>query len=933
MIYAFGSYELDTRVYELRHRGAACAIEPQVFNVLAYLAEHRDRVVSKDELLEKLWQDRFVSEATLTSRLKAARKAVGDDGKAQNVIRTVHGRGYRFVAGVRVVGNARSEARPPSANGGASQIVRATTPLPAGFVGRDEELVRLERSLALACEGKRQIVFVAGEAGAGKSTVVETFLARHTGTPMLVARGQCVEHRGTGEPYMPLLDALGRLCRGTHAARMAELLRREAPSWLLQLPWLLSDEEASTLAARSCSGDRMLRELGMLVERMAEEMPVVLVLEDLHWSDSATIEAVELLARHAHPARLVIIGTFRLSDVKASRHPVLTAAQELRARGQCELIELPLLALREIEDYLSARWPGADFIRDLAPVLRDRTSGNPLFLGNLAGSWTARGLIREEGGEWLLDASIATLETDVPDSLQQLIEQRVAELTVEDQRLLEAAAVIGRTFPIAFLADALGADHDEVEHRCEALARAGRFISPSGTEQWRGAIVTARFAFTHDLYVDVLYDRIAEARRARIHRQAGLALERAWSGHERDRAAELALHFQRARDHARAIRYLDVAAEQALQRSAYREAVLHFTALLELLEETPESPDRNRTELATRSRLAPALIATRGYADPDAERNYRRGCDLARSLGDRRQLSQLLYGLAVMYEYRGNYQRSERIIRERLALDGDAAFPNTAASHELLACSVLHQGRYADAVRHAETAIEAIARLPEPRDATLLHVLVQAHGWISTGMAFLGRYAEALHHGRIALGLAEKNGDELARANAMAQAAFVRFYHHEPAECRRLASEAEAIARERRLPFHLSCARILLGWCLSQEGAHEEAIREVRAGIRISLLAGARVEMPLFLAILAECYDRAGEKERALEALDEGFAHVGRSRAYFYVPELYRMSADLLLVRGDRDTARTAIEQARAVAEEQQSPLLAARVNESLARM
>src|SRR5215475_272532 len=98
MIYVFANFELDTLLFELRHRGEVCAVEPQVFNVLAYLAEHRDRLVSKEELLEKLWPDRIVSDATLTSRLKAARKAVGDDGKAQSVIRTVHGRGYRFVA-------------------------------------------------------------------------------------------------------------------------------------------------------------------------------------------------------------------------------------------------------------------------------------------------------------------------------------------------------------------------------------------------------------------------------------------------------------------------------------------------------------------------------------------------------------------------------------------------------------------------------------------------------------------------------------------------------------------------------------------------------------------------------------------------------------------------------------------------------------------
>jgi DNA-binding winged helix-turn-helix (wHTH) protein/tetratricopeptide (TPR) repeat protein/type II secretory pathway predicted ATPase ExeA len=917
MIYAFGAYELDTRVFEVRHLGEVCAVEPQVFNVLAYLAEHRDRVVSKVELLEKLWPDRVVSDATLTSRLKAARKAVGDDGKAQHVIRTIHGRGYRFVADLRVAVGRGGTAVPAAPAAGAGR--------PERFVGREAELGRLDRAFAIAAEGKRQIVFIAGDAGAGKTTLVEAFLARHRATAMHVARGQCVEHRGSGEPYMPLLDAIGRLCRGPHGARTIELLRREAPSWLLQLPSLLRDGETAGLAARSSSGERMLRELGMLLERMSEEMPLVLVVEDLHWSDSATLEALDLVARHADRARLLILGTFR--------PPLLAVTSELRARGHCQLIELPLLAVREIDDYLRASLPGADFTRELAALLHERTSGNPLFAGNLLGSWIARGLIREHEGEWLLEASIGTLETDVPESLQQLIENGVAALDGEAQRLLETASVLGCELSIAFLAATLAADEEEVERRCEALARGARFLAPAGTAEW-GGTATSRFAFRHDLYVDVLYERIPEVRRARVHRQAGLVLERAWSGRERERAAELALHFCRADDPPRAIRYLDIAAEQALQRSAYREAALHLAAALDLLlAASAPSPDRDRAELSFRSRLAPALIATSGWADAEAETNYHRACALAHVTGERAVLSQMLYGTALMYEYRGDYRRAEKIVRERLAEDGDAAMANAVESHDLLACSMLHQGRYAEAVRCAESAIAAAKQTPEPLDFGTVAVLVQAHGWMAIALVFMGRHDDAIAHGAIALAMAETRGDELARANALVQAAFVYFHYRDTGTCRRLAAAAEAIARECRLPFHLACARILLGWCLSQEGAHEEALREVQAGIRTSLLAGAQIEAPLFLAVLAECLDRAGHRERALEALDEAFAHAGRSRSYFYVPELYRMSADLLLARGDGETARLALEQAEVMAREQASPLFVARVAASFERI
>ena len=920
MIYAFGAFELDTRVYELRRRGDVCPVEPQVFDVLTYLAEHRDRVVSKEELLEKLWPDRFVSETTLTSRLKAARKAVGDDGKAQSVIRTLHGRGYRFVADVRIVEAGENVVLP-------SRPLAAATSRPKGFVGRDAELARLDGALGRALEGKRQIVFVTGEAGAGKTTLVETFLGRIRTDSILVARGQCVEHRGTGEPYMPLLDAIGRLCRDTrHGAQTIETLRREAPGWLLQMPSLVSDDEAAALAVRSPAGDRMLRELAMFIERVTEAMPLVVLVEDLHWSDSATLEAIDLLARHPHPARLLVIGTFRPSDVRASRHPVYAAAQELRARSQCEIVELPLLATREIADYLEQRMPHAEFTSELATLLHARTSGNPLFVGNLVSSWTTRGFIREENGTWTLEEPMTSLETDVPATLQQLIEKQVAELDDEDQRMLETASVIGREFSIAFLASTIVGDEEDLERRCESLARMGRFVGAAGTQQWGDGTFTSRFAFTHDLYVDVLYDRIPEARRARVHHHAGQVLERAWNGRERERAAELALHFSRARDRARAIRYLELAGEQAMQRSAYREAVLHFTAALEHLPEIPRSAARDADEVRLRARLAPALIATRGYSNREAEKNYRCAADLARALGDATTLSQVLYGMAIMFEYRGDCRKAEEIALERLALDGESSTASSVESHELLACSMLHQGRYSEAVQHGERALAAADEDYAPVDLAGTVRLVQAHGWISGGLVFIGRGGDAVVHNAAAIALAESRDDDLARASALAQAGFVRYYRREVRECRELSEAAAVVSRERRLPFHLACARILLGWCLAHEGAAEEGVREVRAGIRTSLSIGAKIDMPLFLAILAECLERAGDHAGAMETLDEAYARIGRNRSFFYMPELYRMSAELLLARGDRETAMTALERAAALAEEQGSPLFAARV-------
>ncbi len=219
MIQAFDGYELDLAQYELRHQGMTVPVEPQVFDVLAYLVEHRDRLVTKEELLDNIWGDRFVSESALTSRIKAARRAIGDDGSRQTLIRTAHGRGYRFVG---------------TLTGEASSVEPASTVRhPPLLAGRRRELAELNQRLARAAGGDRQVVFVAGSPGIGKTAIVLDFL-NSLPTEVLVGVGQCVELRGAGEAYLPLLSAIREACDGANGQALIDRLVEVAPTWVLQ---------------------------------------------------------------------------------------------------------------------------------------------------------------------------------------------------------------------------------------------------------------------------------------------------------------------------------------------------------------------------------------------------------------------------------------------------------------------------------------------------------------------------------------------------------------------------------------------------------------------------------------------------------------------------------------------------------------------------
>ena len=350
MIYVFDDYTLDTQCYELRHGGVLCKLEPQVFNVLAYLLEHHTRVVGKDELLEQFWPQQFVSAVAVNQRVMAARKALGDNGRVQRYIKTVHGRGYRFVADVT---RAESPLVTPTTMAAMAMVspplpgFTALPPrLPGTFVGREAELASLQQDVRTALHGERQVIFLAGEAGIGKTTLVDALVADLAATrTWWVGRGQCIDQYGAGEAYLPLLEALGQWCRGPEGHHLVELLRQQAPHWLLQMPAFLSPTEYDEMQRR-CSGttrDRMLRELTEILETLSVTHPLLVVLEDLHWSDTATLDWLGSVARRRMPARLVVLGTYRPAEAHRREPSVWKVAEELQRQGHARVLPLPTL--------------------------------------------------------------------------------------------------------------------------------------------------------------------------------------------------------------------------------------------------------------------------------------------------------------------------------------------------------------------------------------------------------------------------------------------------------------------------------------------------------------------------------------------------------------------------------------------------------------
>jgi DNA-binding winged helix-turn-helix (wHTH) protein len=286
--FVFGRFRLDCVEGRLWRGTTAVRLTRKAHGMLAHLVAHAGQLVTKDELLTAVWPRSVVVEGVLTTVVRELRRALEDQTRTPVFIQTVHRQGYRFIAPVTAC-----DVLPAAAQSGASRL----------FVGRDCEWRQLQDSFATAFSGTRQVVFLAGEAGIGKTAIIDEFVAHLAAQCALICmRGQCIEHYGMGEAYLPILEALGRLGRD-EALPLCDLLRRYAPSWLAHLPALEPEQQRGSAAPSPVTATRMLRELSEALEHLASRQPVVLVLEDLHWSDTATLDWLAHFARRRDPAR------------------------------------------------------------------------------------------------------------------------------------------------------------------------------------------------------------------------------------------------------------------------------------------------------------------------------------------------------------------------------------------------------------------------------------------------------------------------------------------------------------------------------------------------------------------------------------------------------------------------------------------------------
>jgi len=926
---SFAEFRLDPANQQLWRGESLLALTPKALAVLAYLSDWPGRLVTKHELLETIWPKTNVTEGVLAACVYEIRRVLGDRSRAPRFIETVHTRGYRFLPEVTYSAEPglRNQSDETRSRGGPLALDPAVLAKSSGLFGRQKDLAELHRIFQKALDGARQIVFVTGEPGIGKTALVDDFVARVCSQQTaFIGCGQCIDHYGAGEPYLPILAAIGRVCRSPGADAIISSLKRYAPSWLMSMPGLLTPGDVGALQqqATSFNRERMLREMAEALEAITVEHPLVLWLEDLHWSDHATLDLIAFLARSRPAAKFLLIGTYRPVDLIVKGHPLRMLKQELQVHGQCGELQLGGIHSAAITDYLAARFPRNRFASSLGQLLYDRTEGNPLFLNNVIEDWTLRGVLKEEDGAW---TAAEDSEQRIPESLRYMLERQIDELSGDERALLEAASIAGMEFSPAAVAAGLAANVEETEQRCEDLARKHQYVRRLSAVPAESPF--AYYSFLHALHRRVWEEQIPATRLSRLHSRIAAHKEAEYGERSEEIAAALAYHYGRCGNSDKTLRYLELAGHQARARHAFHEAEQHYRNGLAVLKNLPESPDRDGHELELRLSLIDVLRLTRGWAASETVEAAARIALLAERSGNLGRLALSVSTRCFHAILAGELPTAAALADEALELALREGSPLLVGGMRTLQMIVHHhRGDLAGAENHFAAGLKffddpAFRQVPGG-------MAISVFGWASWNAWILGRADVARDRvAKMRTAVNPANPHDLPWANVLAANLFALMGEDETVES--LAARALDLCEKDGFPNEAAKARCFLGHARAQLSRAGDNITLIREAIDKLVQIGNRIGVPRYMKYLAAAQDRAGAIGDALETAERALNFNPEETACR--PETLRIRGELRLKLGDAELAEADFRDAIAMARNMGAKAWELRTTMSLARL
>lgn len=861
--------------------------------------------------------------------------------------------------------------------------------VPALCVARERELAQLDTHLVATINGSGRIVFITGEAGRGKTTLMVEFArrAQERFSDLVVAYGNCDAYAGAGDPYLPFRDVLALLGGDVEARWKAGALSQEQArrlwSLLPQTVQALADHGPDLLdvfvalpallrrykaAAPQGAGSwmevltrleqrqarpvvaqqrQLFEQYNRVLSALATRHPLLLVLDDLQWTDTASAGLLYHLGRRLSGSRVLILGAYRPSEVPLlvapedgaeERHPLAPIVQELKRRNG------------DIEIELSGRAPetGRAFVGallDQVPnrldepfreALFQRTQGHPLFTVELLREMAARhDLVRDETGCWVRGPE-ADWEA-LPLRVEAVIARRIGRLPLQVQEALKVASVEGETFTAEVVARVQGVDEPQLVRQLGSVVdRQHRLVGSLGSERL-GEQLLSRYRFGHILFQNYLYKALDAAERVYLHEAVGRALEALYGEQAEQVAVQLAHHFQMTGLTAKAVDYLHQAGVRAARLSAHKEALVHLSTGLSLLAGLPPSPECTRQELSLQVALAVSFAAVKGWPAPETGQSLTRARVLSQQVEDMAQLGFSLRGLHAYYSVKGELRTSSLPATECLRVAQAQNDPVLlVVGHFAVATPLFHLGELEAARWHLEQALTGY----QPAES---HEYLARYG-LDYGV-FSGAYAAhvawymgcpdlALRYSQDAVALAEEADHPYSQAVAQSYAAMLHQFRREPHATQAWAESVLALGAEHGFSYYAAWATVLRGWAVAEQGESEAGIAQMQQGLAALRAVGAGLREPYYLGLLAEAHGRTGRVDTGLALLDEALALVYAHEEGAEEAETYRLRGELLWRRGaDAHEVENWFLRASTVARKQRARSLELRAVTSLGRL
>jgi TOMM system kinase/cyclase fusion protein len=798
------------------------------------------------------------------------------------------------------------------------------------LVGREQEVGLLTERWQRTTEGMGQVVVLTGEAGIGKSRLVQVLRDQIAGTSATRIECRCSPHTQHSALY-PIITHLERALAFTRNDTPADKLHKLEDALasyavpladmvplfaaLLSLP--LPEHYPPLTLTPQRQRQKTLEALLTWLWQEADKHPVLFIVEDLHWVDPSTLEFLSLLVDQSPIARIMVLMTCRpeFTPPWPSRAHLTPLTLSRLPRPQVERMVASVAGERAL--------PG-----EVVQQIVAKTDGVPLFVEELTKTVLESGLLQEHEDHYELTGPLPALA--IPATLQDSLMARLDRLSTV-KAVAQLGATIGRQFAYDLLQAISPLGEDMLQQGLRQLVEAELLYQ-------RGILPQATYIFKHALIQDTAYQSLLKSTRLQYHRQIAQVLVDRFPETAETQPELVAHHYTEASLSAQAVPYWQRAGERATQHSAHAEAISHLTKGLALLQTLPDLAARAQQELTLQVALGAPLMATKGWAAPEAEHAFTRARELCRQLGETPQLFPVLAGLSAVYHVRGEHTIARELGEQMMRLAQSTQRPPfLLIAHYTLGEFLECLGELVSARGHLEQGI-ALYDPHKGRSSAFRgtqHPGVACLAVVAYVLWLLGYPDQALQRSHEALTLAQELAHPFSLGFALLWAARLHLCRREGHTVQERAEAMMTLAAEQGFAAFLAQASVHRGWARTKQGQAEDGIQQIRQAMAALRATGAEWLRPYFLGLLADAYGQAGQGEEGLPALAEALATVDRTGERGYEAELYRLQGELLLRQAVPEVAQADVcfQQALAVARRQQAKSWELRAAMSLSRL